>query len=79
MIVERLQVHDHKGYSEEKCLRCGWVMGHRALNCQNDNTPHVFPSQLDFLERIGYKLRDFIFRNRRPITIKTPNRDSYDC
>lgn len=38
--------HDHKGYSEEKCVRCGWVMGHPALNCQNDNTPHVFPSTL---------------------------------
>jgi hypothetical protein len=20
--------HDHKGHSEEKCVRCGWVMGH---------------------------------------------------
>lgn len=38
--------HDHKGYSEEKCIRCGWVMGYLSLNCQNDNTPHVFPSQL---------------------------------
>ena len=37
--------HDHKGYSEEMCVRCGWVMGHMPLNCQNDNTPHVFPSQ----------------------------------
>lgn len=35
-----------KGFSEEKCERCGWVMGHPPLNCQNDNTPHLFPSQL---------------------------------
>lgn len=39
-------MHDHKGHSEEKCTRCGWVMGHPPLNCQDDNTPHVFPSQL---------------------------------
>ena len=38
--------HDHKGYSEEKCIRCGWVMGSGPLNCMNDDTPHVFPSQL---------------------------------
>lgn len=38
--------HDDKGFSEEKCLRCGWVMGSQPLNCNNDNTPHVFPSQL---------------------------------
>ena len=38
--------HDHKGHSEEKCIRCGWVMGHCPLNCMNDDTPHVFPSQL---------------------------------
>lgn len=38
--------HDHKGFSEEKCIRCGWVMGHQALNCNNDDTPHVFPSQV---------------------------------
>jgi len=37
--------HDHKGFSEEKCVRCGWVMGQPALNCQNDGTPHRFPSQ----------------------------------
>jgi hypothetical protein len=37
--------YDHKGYSEEKCVRCGWIMGHPALNCQNDDTPHIFPSQ----------------------------------
>jgi hypothetical protein len=40
--------HDNKGFSEEKCVRCGWVMGHPALNCQNDNTPHVFPSQIGY-------------------------------
>lgn len=39
-------MHDDKGYSEEQCVRCGWVMGRPALNCQNDDTPHVFPSQL---------------------------------
>lgn len=38
--------HDHKGYSEEKCTRCGWVMGRPPLNCLNNDTPHVFPSQL---------------------------------
>lgn len=37
--------HDNKGYSEEKCTRCGWVMGNKPLNCKNDDTPHVFPSQ----------------------------------
>lgn len=37
--------HDHKGFSEEKCVRCGWVMGRAPLNCMNDDTPHVFPSQ----------------------------------
>lgn len=37
--------HDHKGFSEEKCVRCGWVMGHPPLNCNNDDTPHQFPSQ----------------------------------
>jgi hypothetical protein len=44
--------HDHKGYSEEMCIRCGWVMGHRPLNCQNDDTPHVFPSQQAEIERL---------------------------
>ena len=51
--------HDHKGHSEEKCVRCGWVMGHQPLNCQNNDTPHVFPSQLDEVERLraaGYGL-----------------------
>lgn len=38
--------HDDAGKSEEKCLRCGWVMGDPPLNCRNDGTPHVFPSQL---------------------------------
>jgi hypothetical protein len=37
--------HDHKGYSEERCVRCGWVMGDRPLNCINNDTPHRFPSQ----------------------------------
>lgn len=35
---------DDKGYSEETCLRCGWTMGQPPLNCQNDDTPHRFPS-----------------------------------
>lgn len=38
--------HDHKGFSEEKCIRCGWVMGRPLINCNNDDTPHVFPSQI---------------------------------
>lgn len=41
-----LAPHAHKGYSEERCVRCGWVMGMPPLNCQNDDTPHVFPSQM---------------------------------
>jgi hypothetical protein len=36
---------DNKGFSEEACVRCGWTMGQPALNCQNEDTPHVFPSQ----------------------------------
>lgn len=44
--------HDHKGFSEEKCIRCGWVMGHQPLNCMNDNTPHRFPSQADEIDRM---------------------------
>ena len=39
------QRHDHKGHSEEMCIRCGWIMGHIPLNCQNDDSPHIFPSQ----------------------------------
>lgn len=45
-----VRLHDNKGYSEEQCVRCGWVMGRPPLNCQNDDTPHVFPSQLPDLE-----------------------------
>jgi len=44
--------HDHKGHSEEKCVRCGWVMGHQPLNCNNNDTPHVFPSQLAERDRL---------------------------
>lgn len=44
--------HDNKGHSEEKCLRCGWVMGDRPLNCINNDTPHMFPSQQDEIERL---------------------------
>jgi hypothetical protein len=49
--------HDDKGCSEEKCLRCGWVMGSRPLNCNIDNTPHSFPSTAEALrqaEQRGY-------------------------
>ena len=46
MAEEQVNVNDNKGYSEEKCVRCGWVMGHAPLNCNNDDTPHVFPSQM---------------------------------
>lgn len=42
-----MTAHDNKGFSEEKCIRCGWIMGHPPLNCNNDNTPHRFPSQQD--------------------------------
>ena len=44
--------HDHKGHSEEKCIRCGWVMGMRPLNCMNDDTPHRFPSQAEAADEI---------------------------
>lgn len=37
---------DNKGYSEETCIRCGWRMGSPAMNCQNNDTPHIFPSQI---------------------------------
>lgn len=50
--------HDHKGHSEEKCLRCGWVMGHRPLNCMNDDTPHRFPSQQDEIGRLRQAIWD---------------------
>ena len=49
--------HDHKGYSEEKCLRCGWVMGHIPLNCMNDDTPHRFPSQEAEIERLRAEIK----------------------
>ena len=48
--------HDHKGHSEEKCTRCGWVMGHSPLNCNNDDTPHYFPSQQVEVERLRVAL-----------------------
>jgi hypothetical protein len=44
-------VREDKGYSEETCVRCGWRMGSPPLNCQNDDTPHVFPSQIALAER----------------------------
>lgn len=46
-MIDRARGHDDKGKSAEMCVRCGWVMGRPPLNCQNDDTPHVFPSQLD--------------------------------
>lgn len=50
--------HDHKGYSEEKCVRCGWVMGGMPLNCMNNDTPHRFPSQEEEIEPLNTKLED---------------------
>ena len=44
--------HDHKGHSEERCVRCGWVMGDRPLNCTNNDMPHCFPSQQAEIERL---------------------------
>lgn len=32
-------------FSREKCVRCGWTMGSPPLSCQNDGSPHSFPSQ----------------------------------
>ena len=40
---------NHKGYSQETCVRCGWTMGDPPLNCQNDDTPHRFSSQGGFV------------------------------
>ena len=54
--------HDHKGHSEEKCVRCGWVMGHQPLNCMNDDTPHRFPSQEAEIERLRAKVADLTQR-----------------
>jgi hypothetical protein len=45
------EFHGNAGFSEETCTRCGWRMGSPPLNCNNDNTPHVFPSQIDKAER----------------------------
>lgn len=52
-----LMAEDHRGYSEETCIRCGWRMGEPAINCQNDNTPHRFPSAEATLDRLKYGLR----------------------
>jgi hypothetical protein len=52
------QRHDHKGHSEEMCIRCGWTMGQIPLNCQNNDTPHVFPSQQAEIERLRQTVRD---------------------
>jgi pantothenate kinase-related protein Tda10 len=57
-LEDRARQHDHKGHSEEMCVRCGWVMGHRPLNCQNDDTPHVFPSQEAEIERLRVEIND---------------------
>ena len=48
--------HDHKGHSAEKCVRCGWVMGMRPLNCMNDDSPHRFPSQEAEIGRLRSEL-----------------------
>lgn len=45
-VSPEISARDDAGRSEEQCVRCGWTMGRPPLNCQNDNTPHVFPSQL---------------------------------
>jgi hypothetical protein len=47
---------DDRGHSEEECGRCGWRMGSPPLNCQNDDTPHRFPSQ-DFELELAELLR----------------------
>lgn len=54
------QPHDHKGHSEERCIRCGWVMGGRPLNCVNDDSPHRFPSQIAETEQLRAALADRI-------------------
>lgn len=46
------KVHNHKGFSAEMCTRCGWVMGSPPLNCQNDDSPHLFPSEMVLWEAI---------------------------
>lgn len=56
--MDRALAHDDLGGSAEMCTRCGWVMGHPPLNCQNDNTPHVFPSQLPTADRATLTWRD---------------------
>jgi len=43
--LEAALITGDKGHSEERCVRCGWTMGQPPLNCQNDDTPHRFPSQ----------------------------------
>lgn len=50
--IRRRTPYVNKGYSEETCTRCGWRMGSPPLNCQNNNTPHVFPSQIEKAERV---------------------------
>ena len=62
-MLERALSHDSKGNSEEKCVRCGWVMGRAPLNCNNDNTPHIFPSQLlvrEQLARVLSEVREWV-------------------
>lgn len=69
--------HDHKGHSEEKCVRCGWVMGNRPLNCLNDDTPHVFPSQQAEIKRLraaGDKLAQGVLDAHQPF----PNDEHID-
>ena len=90
-MMDRALAHDSKGNSEEKCTRCGWVMGHSPLNCNNDNTPHVFPSQLmmsEELQRAILEVNEWLCdscntvspRNPRAgvLCIKCPYCGSYD-
>jgi hypothetical protein len=60
--------HDHKGHSEEMCIRCGWTMGQIPLNCQNNDTPHVFPSQQAEIERLRQR-----GDNLHTVAVEMPN------
>lgn len=55
-MIDRGREHDDKGRSEEMCTRCGWVMGSPPLNCLNDDTAHVFPSQLPASYDYGFSI-----------------------
>jgi hypothetical protein len=70
--------HDDKGCSEEKCLRCGWVMGSRPLNCNNDNTPHSFPSTVEALRQARNDSYEEGLRYSRPF-YEQGQRDAIDA